>query len=109
MSINAKTNFNSTIDSSDSVAISSHLSHRSILKKRRKKIINVTRIAFGLTWAVAAWLKWQPEFQNHFLDQVSGAKDGQPGFIAEWLSMWIHLISVNPLLFARIEATAETA
>ena len=108
MPINAKKDFNSTIFASHPVTTSSHPSHRPVLKNRQYKIIAASRIIFGLIWVVAARLKWQPEFQNHFLDQVSGAIDGQPGLIAGWISVWIHLISINPLLFARIEATAET-
>ncbi|MBV9707474.1 MAG: hypothetical protein JO125_08720, partial [Chloroflexi bacterium] len=79
------------------------------LKNWQQKGIGALRIAFGLVWVVAAWLKWQPEFQNHFLDQVSGARDGQPALIQGWISLWINLVSINPLLFARIEATTETA
>lgn len=77
-------------------------------KNWRPKVIGGLRIAFGLIWAVAAWLKWQPDFQNHFLDQVSGAKDGQPPLVQGWISFWMHLVSTNPLLFARIEASIET-
>jgi nitrite reductase (NO-forming) len=79
------------------------------LKNWRQKGIGLLRIAFGLVWLVAAWLKWQPAFQNNFVAQVSGAKDGQPGLIQAWISFWTSLISANPLLFARIEAATETA
>ena len=79
------------------------------LKNWRQKGIGLLRIAFGLVWLVAAWLKWQPAFQNTFVAQVSGAKDGQPGLIQAWISFWTTLISVNPLLFARFEAATETA
>jgi nitrite reductase (NO-forming) len=75
----------------------------------RQKGIAALRIIFGLIWSVAAWLKWQPAFQNSFVDQISGAKDGQPALIQGWLSFWGGLISTNPLLFARIEAATETA
>lgn len=78
-------------------------------KNWRPRVIGVLRIAFGLIWAIAAWLKWQPDFQNHFLDQISSAKDGQPLLIQGWIALWIRLVSINPLLFARIEASIETA
>lgn len=81
---------------------------RSTSENWRSKAIAILRIAFGLLWAVAAWLKWQPEFQNHFLDQVSAAKIGQPLLIQRWIAFWIHVVSINPLLFARIEASTET-
>ena len=75
----------------------------------REKGIGISRIIFGLAWAVAAVLKWQPQFQQTFVDQVSGASAGQPAPIMGWISFWTNLVSVNPLLFARIEATIETA
>jgi thiosulfate dehydrogenase (quinone) large subunit len=75
----------------------------------REKGIGISRIIFGLAWAVAAVLKWQPQFQQTFVDQVSGASAGQPAPIMGWISFWTNLVSVNPLLFARIEATTETA
>src|SRR5260370_34033622 len=90
------------------IAFSAPSSERSAPKNWRPKVIGALRIAFGLVWAVAAWLKWQPEFQNHFLDQVSAAKDGQPALLGGWISFWIHQVSTNPLLFARIEAGLET-
>jgi nitrite reductase (NO-forming) len=88
-----------------------HLTSNSLptLKNWRQKGIGLLRIAFGLVWLVAAWLKWQPAFQNSFVAQVSGAKDGQPELIQAWISFWTSLISANPLLFARIEAATETA
>ncbi len=74
----------------------------------RQKGIALLRITFGLAWAVAAWLKWQPAFQNGFVNQISGVKSGQPGPIQAWITLWVNIISTNPLLFARVEATAET-
>ena len=83
--------------------------HRLMALNWRQKGIGALRITFGLVWCVAAWLKWQPAFQNSFADQVSGAKDGQPVLVQGWISLWVNLISANPTLFARIEATTETA
>jgi thiosulfate dehydrogenase [quinone] large subunit len=85
------------------------LSNRLAAMNWREKGIGISRIIFGLAWAVAAVLKWQPQFQQTFVDQVSGASAGQPAPIMGWISFWTNLVSVNPLLFARIEATTETA
>lgn len=71
--------------------------------------ISVLRIIFGFVLVVAATLKWQPQFQNTFVAQVSAAQAGQPALVQGWISFWAHLVSINPLLFARIEATTETA
>ena len=75
----------------------------------RQKGVGIARIIFGLVYVVAATLKWQPQFQNTFVAQVSAARDGQPALIQAWISLWTHLVSINPLLFARMEATTETA
>lgn len=82
---------------------------RSQRSRRQAKIIAVLRIAFGGVWTVAAWLKWQPAFQNTFLSQITHAKEGQPAAIQAWITWWGSLISFNPLLFARLEASTETA
>ena len=108
MSINLKRAPNSKRKSSRPTDASPHPTHALILNNLPQKALATSRVVFGLIWAVAAWLKWQPAFQNQFLDQISGAKNGQPWLIANWLSLWVNLISINPLLFARIEATTET-
>jgi uncharacterized membrane protein YphA (DoxX/SURF4 family) len=71
--------------------------------------IAVMRIIFGFVLVVAATLKWQPQFQNTFVAQVSAAQAGQSALVQGWISFWANLVGVNPLLFARIEATTETA
>ena len=45
---------------------------------------------------------------SKYLAQVAAAKAGQPDFIQGWISFWANLVSVNPLLFARMLATTET-
>jgi|SRR5579859_6450004 len=100
---------NSATFLSQPTAFSAHTLDRSTPKNWRPKVVGALRVAFGLVWAVAAWLKWQPDFQNHFLNQVSAAKDGQPSLVEGWISFWIHVVSTNPLLFARVEASIETA
>lgn len=84
-------------------------SHSSAARSSRWERIGILRIAFGLIWGIDAWLKWQPAFQNTFVDQVSAAKDGQPALIQQWIAFWTAIVSVNPLLFARLEASTETA
>lgn len=75
----------------------------------RARALACLRVAFGGMWAVAAWMKWQPAFQHSFGEQITKAKDGQAPAIQAWISWWSALISLNPLLFARIEASTETA
>jgi uncharacterized membrane protein YphA (DoxX/SURF4 family) len=84
-------------------------SHRPIPMNWRQRGVGFARIIFGMVWVVAAILSWQPQFQNTFVAQVAAAKAGQPVFIQGWLTLWTNLVSVNPLLFARILATTQTA
>jgi thiosulfate dehydrogenase (quinone) large subunit len=74
----------------------------------RERGVAIARIIFGLVYVVAATLKWQPQFQNTFVQQISAVSDAQPMPIQAWISFWTHLVSINPLLFARLEATTET-
>jgi thiosulfate dehydrogenase (quinone) large subunit len=83
-------------------------SRRSIPMNWQERGVGIARIIFGLVWAVAALLQWLPQFQNSFVAQVSAAKADQPGFIQGWISFWANLVSVNPLLFARMLATTES-
>ena len=83
-------------------------SRRLIPMNWRERGVGIARIIFGLVYVVAATLKWQPQFQNTFVQQISAVSDGQPAPIQAWISFWTHLVSINPLLFARIEATTET-
>ena len=76
--------------------------------RRRARAIACLRVAFGLVWAVAAWLKWQPAFQQPFLAQITTAGNGQPPAVQAWIAFWGTLIGHNPLLFARLEASTET-
>jgi uncharacterized membrane protein YphA (DoxX/SURF4 family) len=85
------------------------LSYRPTPMNWQQRGIAVLRIIFGLVLTVAATLKWQPQFQNTFVEQVLAAKDGQATLVQGWIYFWAHLVSVNPLLFAHIEATTETA
>ncbi len=83
-------------------------SYRPLPMNWRERGVGIARIIFGLVWVVAALLQWLPQFQNTFVAQVAAAKAGQPGFIQGWISFWANLVSVNPLLFARMLAATET-
>ncbi len=67
------------------------------------------RIAFGAIWGIDAYFKWQPDFFTNFTSYLSGNLDGQPLLVKNWITLWIHIIGVNPGLFALLVATAETA
>ncbi|HVM73685.1 MAG TPA: DoxX family membrane protein [Candidatus Paceibacterota bacterium] len=75
----------------------------------REKTFAMLRIGFGFVWAIDAWFKWQPAFQDGFVDQVSAMLSGQPGWINDWIQMWVNLVSINPHFFALVVALAESA
>lgn len=58
------------------------------------------RAAFGLIWAVDAYLKFQPSFLSGYLDLIKGAAQGQPGWLAPWFNFWVSTISLSPAFFA---------
>jgi nitrite reductase (NO-forming) len=70
--------------------------------------IAIVRIAFGCIWAIDAWFKWQREFVDNFTGYLTKALNGQPSAIAIWINFWIHVVSVNPHLFAFLVAMGET-
>ena len=76
--------------------------------KRRSQAIALTRVTFGLVWAIDAYFKWQPAFQSNFVSYLQETYNGQPALIQVWLSAWIKFVSINPHLFARIVALGET-
>ena len=74
----------------------------------RERCIGLLRMMFGIAWAVAAWLKWQPAFINGFADTIKAAMDGQPHVVQMWIGFWLAIVNVNPTLFAVMEAATET-
>ena len=75
----------------------------------RTKGIAALRILFGLIWAVNAWVQVATCVSKQHCADCHRSKGGQPGPIQAWISFWGHLVSGNPLLFAQILATTETA
>jgi nitrite reductase (NO-forming) len=81
----------------------------SALSSWRLKGMGILRIVFGLIWAVDAWFKWQPDFIHNFESYLSGTLDGQPAAVQAWINFWIHVVNVNPHVFAYLVAIGETA
>jgi len=75
----------------------------------KAKAIAWTRIAFGLVWCINAYFKWQPAFADNFVGYIKETLDSQPPIIQSWLNLWIKVVSINPLLFARLVALGESA
>lgn len=67
------------------------------------------RIGFGVIWAIAAWLKWQPSFRTTFLPNMISTAAGQPHWLAPWFDFWLRLERPAPGVWVYLGAIAETA
>jgi nitrite reductase (NO-forming) len=67
------------------------------------------RTAFGLVWAMDAYLKWQPVFFKDYLSYITSIANGQPPWLLPWFNFWISLIKPDPNLFAWLTRLVETA
>ncbi len=75
---------------------------------RTETAATALRIAFGLIWAIDAWLKWQPGFRASMLPSMVAAAQGQPHWLMPWFDFWIHLMRPAPELWSYLIAIAET-
>lgn len=66
------------------------------------------RGAFGVAWAIDAFLKWQPGFRTGFLASLQATAAGQPHWLAPWFSFWVRLEGHAPWLWADAGAATET-
>jgi uncharacterized membrane protein YphA (DoxX/SURF4 family) len=71
--------------------------------------MGLLRLIFGLIWAVDAWFKWQPSFINGIASYLQGALNGQPSAVQTWILFWFHIVKIDPIVFAYLQASAETA
>ena len=69
----------------------------------------LVRIAFGIIWAIDAWFKWQPDFQQNFLKIVQAGADGQPSWLGPWYHFWDVALQPFAPFFAICSAVIETA
>lgn len=100
---------NNATTSSLPLITTSETSYRLTSTNWREKGIGILRIVFGIVWAIDAWFKWQPDFQKNFVSYLTGALDGQPALAHAWINFWIHVVQVDPHLFAQLAALGETA
>ena len=66
------------------------------------------RITFGMIWLIDAVLKWLPGFRSGYMGMISGAGQGQPGWLKPWFSFWTNLQSPHPVVYAYLVAVLET-
>ncbi len=75
----------------------------------QQKKFALLRIVFGAVWLIDAYFKWQPAFFANFTEYLSGAADGQPFLVHQWIGFWVRIVGVNPHAFALLVALSETA
>jgi nitrite reductase (NO-forming) len=66
------------------------------------------RVVFGLIWLIDAVLKWLPGFRSTYVSAVTGAAQGQPGWLRWWFDFWVKLQTPRPNFFAYLVAVLET-
>jgi nitrite reductase (NO-forming) len=67
------------------------------------------RAAFGVIWAIDAYLKWQPGFAAHYVGYLQNAAQGQPGWLQGWFAFWLALVATNTGIFMWVTRLLETA
>ncbi|HEX3689318.1 MAG TPA: hypothetical protein VHV28_06455 [Solirubrobacteraceae bacterium] len=68
----------------------------------------ITRLLFGLIWAIDAYLKWQPGYRSSYISNLRSAAQGQPSWLHGWFHFWINLQTGAPSLFADLTGVMET-
>jgi nitrite reductase (NO-forming) len=69
---------------------------------------SAVRIALGVILAIDAAFKWRPGFHKGFMDMVTGASQGQPGWLHWWFRFWINTTQPHPHVWAYSIAVIET-
>jgi uncharacterized membrane protein YphA (DoxX/SURF4 family) len=80
---------------------------RVALPKLARRVV-ILRIAFGMVWALDAYLKWQPSFVKSFSATIAAGAQSQPHWLSPWFRFWRDLIAHAPHVFAYAGAATET-
>lgn len=70
--------------------------------------VAAVRAAFGLVWAIDAFLTWRPEFTAHYVGYLQNAANRQPGWLLPWFNLWIGVVSPATGLFVWLTRIIET-
>ena len=71
-------------------------------------ITSAVRAAFGVIWAIDAYLVWQPAFALHFVGYLENALQGQAPWLHPWLAAWLALVKLAPGIFIWLTRIIET-
>ena len=69
---------------------------------------SAVRAAFGVIWAIDAYLKWQPGFAAHYVGYLQNAANGQPGWLHPWFAFWLALVTSSTGFFILATRIIET-
>lgn len=70
--------------------------------------VSAVRAAFGLVWAIDAFLTWRPEFAAHYVGYLQNATQGQPQWLLPWFNLWIAIVTPNAAIFIWLTRIIET-
>jgi len=85
-----------------------------VLSSRQDRMVWISaaaaavRAAFGLIWAINAYLTWRPEFASHYVGYLQNAAAGQPQWLLPWFNMWISLVTPAAPFFIWATRIIET-
>ncbi len=69
---------------------------------------SAVRAAFGVIWAVDAYLTWQPAFSAHYVGYLYNAAHGQPDWLRPWFAFWIAAVTPAAGIFIWLTRIIET-
>ncbi len=71
-------------------------------------IASGVRAAFGVIWAVDAFLTWQASFADHYVGYLENAAKGQPAWLHPWFAFWLAIVTPHVGLFVWLTRIIET-
>lgn len=71
-------------------------------------LVGAARAAFGVVWAINAFLSWRPAFAANYVGYLKNASQGQPDILRGWLDGWIAVVGAAPGLFVWSTRIIET-
>jgi len=66
------------------------------------------RAAFGILWAIAAFLTWRTAFAVNYVGYLQNASHGQPAWLQPWFGLWLSLITPAAGIFVWVTRIVET-
>ena len=53
------------------------------------------RAAFGVVWAINAYLTWRSSFADHYVGYLQNASQNQPSWLQPWFTFWINTVKIG--------------